>query len=75
MSAAALMLSALVAAGSNAQPAADGDRAPPIRCRPAPYYVNDPSGLPPRRALQDAERRVRSCYLVTVKKKALRVLV
>lgn len=74
MSAAALMLSALVAAAPTGQPPADGDRTP-IRCRPAPYYVTDRSGLPPRQAMQDAERRVRSCYLVTVKKPAARVLI
>jgi hypothetical protein len=74
MSTAALMLSALVAAGPASQPAADGERAP-IRCRPAPYYVADRSGLPPRLALQDTGRGVRSCYLVTVKKKPARVLV
>jgi hypothetical protein len=74
MSAAGLMLSAVVAASPLAQPAADGDR-DPIRCRPAPYYVADRSGQPPKRTLQDAERRVRPCYLVTLKKKPLRVLV
>lgn len=75
MSAAALMISALVAAAPTGQPASDPGRTP-IRCRPAPYYVTDRSGLPPRQAMQDADRRVvRSCYLVTVKKKAFRVLV
>ncbi|MBW8816283.1 MAG: hypothetical protein JF588_22930 [Caulobacterales bacterium] len=74
MSAAALMLSALVAAGPASQPASDGERTP-VRCRPAPYYVTNRSALPPRLALQDSGRGVRSCYLVTVKKKPTRVLV